>query len=541
MKRIFSLALLLSFWYVPTLPCRAQVRAKSCSEADVSAAWNSVKANTVTFTIPAGSCTWTSPLILTVPNGNTNLTVQGSSTISGNCATPPRFDTACTAMDGTTITDGCTNGCSPLWRIVTNKTASSKFRVTGLTIKGSAGAAFEYNGQLNIGGHSHNVRVDHNHFDTTAYESSLALHIDGWVEGVADHNVFDLGTSGKPGTSNGVHVDMGNYNNNSLGVGDGSWAAPTGFGTSDFFFIENNTLNYGYADDCGAGGKYVFRYNYLIGDGASQTHPTGGGGRFRGCRATEVYGNSFHAGSCLPNGCQTVMRLNGGAGLVWGNTVPTGYRSVIDFDSFRRDHTTYGQTATPAGWGYCGASFNGVGSNWDENRNASTGYHCFDQPGQGQGDLLVGGFTADGSGSNNIRNNATGCFSDQPCAWPRQALEPVYEWLDKWGPVFGGDNVIALGVGGSSSLRANTDYYNESQNQGAQSSPTSPFKGASGTGHGILANRPETCTPRVAYWATDQNALYQCMAVNTWNVYYRPYTFPHPLAQFGTSAQDASR
>ena len=142
MNRIFSLALLLSFWYVPTLPCRAQVVAKSCSESDVSAAWSSVKASTVTFTIPSGNCTWTSQLILTVPNGNTNLTVQGSSTISGNCATPLRFDTACTAMDGTTITDGCTNGCGALWRIVTNKTASSKFRVTGLTIKGSARRGF---------------------------------------------------------------------------------------------------------------------------------------------------------------------------------------------------------------------------------------------------------------------------------------------------------------------------------------------------------------------------------------------------------------
>ena len=88
----------------------------------------------------------------------------------------------------------------------------------------------------------------------------------------------------------------------------------------------------------------------------------------------------------------------------------------------------------------------------------------------------------------------------------------------------------------------NRDFYVENTNQGAQTSPTSPFDGTTtiGMGHGTLANRPTTCTTGVGYWATDQGSwntsgsggqgeLYVCTATNTWSPYYTPNTYPHPL------------
>jgi hypothetical protein len=130
--------------------------------------------------------------------------------------------------------------------------------------------------------------------------------------------------------------------------------------------------------------------------------------------------------NCLFN----VFFLSSGSQLFWGNTAPvvnasagSGYQWLISMHSMRRDNSTYAQTVAPNGWGYCGTSFNGTGSNWDQNANASTGYSCLDQPGRGKGDLLANDFPS-------AINTATGTV-----AWPHQALEPVYEWLDSLTPV----------------------------------------------------------------------------------------------------------
>jgi hypothetical protein len=55
------------------------------------------------------------------------------------------------------------------------------------------------------------------------------------------------------------------------------------------------------------------------------------------------------------------------------------------------------------------------------------------------------------------------------------------------------------------------------------------FDGTSGVGIGLLAARPATCTTGVGYWATDTNTLYRAASTNTWETYYTPYTYPHPL------------
>lgn len=152
---------------------------------------------------------------------------------------------------------------------------------------------------------------------------------------------------------------------------------------------------------------------------------------------------------------------------------------------------------------------------------------ALDQPGRGQGDLLV----RDSNGNPTV------------VAWPHDALEPVYAWNNT-------HNGSQVGVTSSSpTVWANRDYYNSVG--GVQTSPTSPFNGTVGTGFGTLANRPTTCTagtdvgggsaiPGVAYWATDQNSgngeLYVCTATNTWTPYYTPYTYPHPLVSGTPSA-----
>jgi PKD repeat protein len=57
----------------------------------------------------------------------------------------------------------------------------------------------------------------------------------------------------------------------------------------------------------------------------------------------------------------------------------------------------------------------------------------------------------------------------------------------------------------------------------------SNFDGSSGVGVGLLSQRPASCTTEgVAWWATDENKLYRWHN-GKWELYYTPYTYPHPL------------
>jgi len=59
----------------------------------------------------------------------------------------------------------------------------------------------------------------------------------------------------------------------------------------------------------------------------------------------------------------------------------------------------------------------------------------------------------------------------------------------------------------------------------------SNFNGSSGVGIGLLSQRPTSCTKEgVAWWATDENKLYRWHN-GKWELYYVPYTYPHPLRE----------
>jgi hypothetical protein len=365
------------------------------------------------------------------------------------------------------------------------------------------------------------MRIDHIHINMQAasQSNSKPIRFIGALNGVMDHSIVDLAGLAW------IHFQ-------GSGEGDAAWAAPTGFGGSNFIFLEDNRfvgektggIYMSTISDCNAGGRFVIRYNTVVSANVGQTHPTGGSGRGRGCRAHELYGNTVTAVSGFnpsvdqPNFAFSYM--TSGTLLVWGNNAPGVYKNFISMNSTRKDNATYGQSATPGGWGYCGTSFNGSRSNWDGNTNASNGYPCLDQPGRGQGDLLSGGFP-------NAVNTRTGSIS-----WPNQALEPIYEWNNNASVVSGwGGTFISNGSNGR--LSANQDYYQY----------TSSFNGTSGVGSGPRSSRPSTCTKGVAYWSTDQGGNWNaasasandgtldvCTATNTWtNGYYRPYTYPHPL------------
>jgi hypothetical protein len=471
---------------------RAQtINAASCNSSDVQAALNSVAADGTTINIPAGTCTWTTSVNYSQVFSTT---VMGQTTVSGTCGPGG----SCTATDSTIIVDGI-NRSSGDPALINISTASGKsFRLSGVTFNWGGGNS-TFNGSIRIVGKSQSVRFDHNHVNRI---QAVGMVFSGWTYGVVDHNVFDAPSVG---TWNGIKFNAEGWNNETAGNGDNSWADSTTFGSNRAMFAENNAFNnpsgisIGAANDCLHGGRYVWRYNIMNGVDL-QTHPTGSAGRARGCRTTEIYGNS-----ATGSGRFNFMFLSSGTSLIWNNTTGSVYANFVTIHSMRRNNTTYTQSATPNGWGYCGTSFTGTGSGWDRNSNTSTGYPCLDQPGQGQGSLITRDFP-------NAIDSATGTI-----AWPNDASEPVYEWLNSSSATTHWSNYAP------DALLANADYYLY----------TTSFNGTSGVGSGLLSARPSTCTPKVAYWASDTTTLYQCTATNTWTVYYTPYTYPHPLVTGG--------
>jgi hypothetical protein len=499
--------------------------AASCNESDVANAITSATAagsgNTVT--IPAGTCTWTTSLSVTL-SSTTSLSIigAGNSSVGGG--------------DATVIIDNVPHSPTdtPTLQINTGA-ATTTFRLSGITLESNASSSVSYNGSVRISGNSNLVRIDHSHLAVTV--DGKQMSVSGCVYGVMDHSIVDLA----PGTTNnGVFLDQGGCGGDPLGVGNGQWNEATNPGTAQSFYFENNTFNGGtnssgdgstvapFVDDCSGGGRFVFRFNTING-AEIQGHATGHSDNppDRSCRAYEIYQNTIGSASVTSttNPAEAVFYNTGGTGMIWGNTVSGSYKNFVETNVDRTNNSTYTQEAPPAGWGYCSSTPIGgvVGpSSWDGNLSGQNGYPCLDQIGRGQGDLLQGSFpnVCDATSTDCTNSVFTG-------RWPNQALEPVYEWLDQWQTASGWAGVL---WSATTDVTQNQDYYLY----------TTAFNGTVGTGSGTLASRPATCTTGVAYWATDQGnwnqsgnggqgELFKCTAPNTWTVYYTPYTYPHPL------------
>ena len=140
----------------------------------------------------------------------------------------------------------------------------------------------------------------------------------------------------------------------------------------------------------------VIRYNVMTtsGPGGVQSHATGSAQNIRGCRAMEVYGNVFNGGGAGGGNFSADFQTSGTT-LQWGNKI-TGFPHALSLVEDRDGNFTYGQSAPPAGWGYCGTAQTGAASPWDLNLNSngSNGWPCLDQTGRGQSDLLSGTFSS---------------------------------------------------------------------------------------------------------------------------------------------------
>jgi hypothetical protein len=133
-------------------------------------------------------------------------------------------------------------------------------------------------------------------------------------------------------------------------------------------------------------------------------------------------------------------------------------------------------------------------------------------------------YNADGVGGGQVREEAYDYLNPpatNPAGQPQHVSESYY-----WGNIGNGNKVYpsitqTLDYGGNIGIvpRWDVHCFKEVPN----------FNGSSGVGVGPLSQRPVSCTTEgVAWWATDENKLYRWHN-GKWELYYVPYTYPHPL------------
>jgi hypothetical protein len=510
--------------------CRAQgtYTAASCNQSDVNAVINGPThkaANGDTIVIPSGTCTWNSGI--TISGVGIDITGTGSPNTGGG--------TTGAGTSNTTLIDNISGNAGAFFNF-TGLGFGQTAKVELLTMSASGAAGNSIVGPILFMGACTasgcpNIRVDNINYTAGTWETPMSggfIVLDN-VFGVVDHNTASESTVGSPPLVQ-VNYDswqgVGNY-------GDNSFASPDTFGTAQAMYIENNHLDgvRGSENDVSSGGysgvggaRYVCRFNTVVnmsGTGLCSAHGTAWTGRPRGQRQVEVYYNTVGVG-----GCDSIDGLNAGTGYYFSNTISAPGGGCNKFVSL--DIPTFIKTAAP--WGNC----DGTGL-YDQVPFTSTSA-CIDQPGSGRGTLL---------------SSLTPLLVTLGVAgWPNPALDPVYEAGERMSTGGLGSPVFVASDGSQTRILANRDYYAE-VSQSAQSTPSSPFNGAVGTGYGSLANRPTTCTPHVGYWATDQGnwngsgsggqgELYICTATNNWTMSYEPYTYPHPLTAGGTSGNDTA-
>jgi hypothetical protein len=276
------------------------INAANPSLAAVTAAVASA-VNGDTVVIPPGTAHWTAGLSITKA-----IALIGATTVD---------PVARTADDQTIIFDDIVTDWTPAISI--SPPAGKTVRVSGITFKPGNRTAMLQGGIVAIGGGQGSARgrLDHCHF-FGMYRGSCVYA--GTSYGLIDHNLFDFDTT-SPFTQS-IHIIMGDWNNDTNGIGDKSWSDYPWFGTHKFLFIEDNgfrnTSPYPIMGciDGDSGARWVIRHNHLY-DIQVQTHGTEN--RVRGARATEVYNNDFH----FLHAAAGLGGLRTGSHLIHDNTI----------------------------------------------------------------------------------------------------------------------------------------------------------------------------------------------------------------------------
>lgn len=457
----------------------ATINAASCERAEVQAAVDTAQRGD-TVVVPPGICKWGTTVWVTK-----SIAIQGA------------------GIGVTTIIAGFQSPSAALIKFNFPNggrvDATVPVRVTGFTFdmaRKSMGIWINYQSLTPL----ENMRIHNNSFINTPTDPRIAgyytLRLAGNIYGVVDNNTF-VGSPCSMVTGYGWDV-ISNY----------SWENERfAYGNNKTIFFEDNTytetnllpegstfvVNWGQLFASGFGGKYVVRYNTI-----NQNYNTwrmlfdihGQGVGYDASIGLEAYGNRV---SMLYNSGLGVTDCRGGMTLAFYNRV-FGDSSNIE-NAIREQETDTKSPTTnpcPAGTLYATTPKQPIKScsPSGQPQHVSSSYFWNNRKGTGTGSLIRAVYNKSG-------------------------------WVD------------------GLDLRENTDYWQDNANCTGS---------ACTTGVGCGATLPTSCTTGTGYWLTSQSCsevpttsvginptipitgtLYLCGPKKTWQPYYTPYTYPHPL------------
>ncbi len=363
----------------------ATYTAASCSRIDVGNAV-SLATHGDTVNIPAGDCTWTAQLDITV-----GLHLKGA------------------GVGVTTIRDNVAkDGSSKSRLIVASVNSPNNFRLSDISFVGQAADSNVYNqGHIAIWGTQQAFRLHHFAFSSP---QTAIIRSGGAALGLIDN----CSITGNRNFLTALTPTWGGS-----AYGDGSWAEQIYWGSDKAIYVEDCTLTASNNPwttnfvDAFEGARIVIRHNSFT-QGNVSSHGTDSGQRRRGVRQMEVYNNTFS----FPAGMAAdfIVWVRGGTGVVFGNTVTAsgGINQLVKAVNCRDASAGCGGPAYQP-WGACDGT-----SPYDQ--NAIGGHRCVDQPGAGTSKDLGG-------------------LAIPTAAWVENILDPIYIWNNSHSSVGGSTNV----------------------------------------------------------------------------------------------------
>ena len=439
------------------------------------------------FLLALASICFSATITVESPYGRTEVIAAITAASSGDTVYIPACDVT---WDGVQLTmlsskpitlQGSGDATTKITSINTTLGVIGAHRITGIQFILNGTSA---NGQLLVKGAG--WRIDHCTFTSLTGTSRMSIFVNStnistYPKGLIDNNLF---TDGRIVIAFTDQISEARYRRH--------LPLSSLIGTEDNVFVEDNIFTKSaisnVIDASNLTGAYVARFNTVIGPANIFIHPFATATN-RGPTHWEIYGNTLNAGDEVWDFAGAFIRA--GTGMIFNNAW-TNFGYEVGFDNLRTE-----TSITTAG--LCNGS-----SPWDGN-DLANGWPCRDQIGRGPDITLA----TDAS------------------PYPDQESAPAY----LWGNTGDGSSASVRSINNSADwIAANRDYYNEAAD----------FDGTVGVGSGLKAAMPATCTTGVGYWATDEadwntleagadGQLYKCTSTDTWELYYTPYAYPHPL------------